>query len=403
MAIDAHRSGPAPRPLRGPFSRWPAVADAGLAVVILILELGAVATRGEDSDVAFKWNAIADVGPLGVVLLVLGSGALVFRRKLPLQVLLTTVGTSILWSLLVVGDGPLLANLVALYGTGRYLADSRQSVAAAGVTMFAMAIVEVVDGEVAATIGVALLVMFIPWYVGRRLRIRGEYLGVLEERAQWVEKEREADLRRAAADERSRIARELHDVVAHRVSMMTVQAGAAGMVAADDPGKAVSAMHAVEAEGREALGELRHLLGVLRPDGGSDSLQPHHGIGDVPDLVASLVGRGMDITMTDTAPRDIPARVGLSAYRIVQEALTNVLKHAGPDARAEVRLATAGNVLVVEVVDDGNGRSVLPGSGHGIVGMRERAALLGGEFEAKRRPGGGFKVSARLPMEGEGR
>ena len=403
MAIDAHRSGPAPRPLRGPFSRWPAVADAGLAVVILILELGAVATRGEDSDVAFKWNAIADVGPLGVVLLVLGSGALVFRRKLPLQVLLTTVGTSILWSLLVVGDGPLLANLVALYGTGRYLADSRQSVAAAGVTMFAMAIVEVVDGEVAATIGVALLVMFIPWYVGRRLRIRGEYLGVLEERAQWVEKEREADLRRAAADERSRIARELHDVVAHRVSMMTVQAGAAGMVAADDPGKAVSAMHAVEAEGREALGELRHLLGVLRPDGGSDSLQPHHGIGDVPDLVASLVGRGMDITMTDTAPRDIPARVGLSAYRIVQEALTNVLKHAGPDARAEVRLATAGNVLVVEVVDDGNGRSVLPGSGHGIVGMRERAALLGGEFEAKRRHGGGFKVSARLPMEGEGR
>jgi signal transduction histidine kinase len=246
--------------------------------------------------------------------------------------------------------------------------------------------------ETAAEVAFGLFITFLVWYIGRRIRIRGE-------RAAQLERERAAEARRAIAEERTRIARELHDVVAHRVSLMTVQAGAAKTVVADDPQGAAQAMEAVENAGRQALGELRHLLDVLRPDAEMDGLRPQPGLADVPRLVDQFEEAGLDVSLTiEGQASNLPARVDLSAYRIVQEALTNVLKHAGSTARTEVRLSTDHRVLAIEVVDNGHGDTILPGSGQGIVGMRERAQLLGGSLDAGPRPGGGFQVVALLPI-----
>jgi signal transduction histidine kinase len=250
------------------------------------------------------------------------------------------------------------------------------------------------DAAVVAAIAFGLFLTFFVWYIGRRLRIRGQ-------RAAQLEREQAAEARRAVAEERTRIARELHDVVAHRVSLMTVQAGAAKTVAADDPESAAQAMHEVEKAGRQALDELRHLLGVLRPEAETEALGPQSGVADVPRLVDQFRAAGLDVSLTMGATRrDLPARVDLSVYRIVQEALTNVLKHAGPAARTEVRLSSNDQQVVIEVLDDGRGGTILPGSGHGIVGMRERALLLGGSLDVGSRPGGGFQVVASLPVGG---
>ena len=226
-------------------------------------------------------------------------------------------------------------------------------------------------------------------------------------------------------EERTRIARELHDVVAHRVSLMTVQAGAAKAVAAEDPEGALRAMAAVEEAGRQALDELRHLLGVLRPETGLDGLGPQPGLADLPRLVEQTRGAGLDVSLaTDGLSAELPARVDLFAYRIVQEALTNVLKHAGPGARTQVRLgsdrnghrhrgarrrqrlgAAFGGGWSIPTggspVDDRQDRRSGRSAGHGIVGMRERARLLGGTLEARPRPDGGFRVVAHLPTGGE--
>jgi signal transduction histidine kinase len=201
--------------------------------------------------------------------------------------------------------------------------------------------------------------------------------------------------------ERTRIARELHDVVAHRVSLMTVQAGAAKTVAAEDPQAALRAMEAVEHAGRQALDELRHLLGVLRPSADGGSLGPQPGLLDVPRLVDQFREAGLDVSLSVSgATTDLPARVDLSAYRIIQEALTNVLKHAGPGAQSDVRISIDVSTVAIEISDDGQAVTSLPGSGHGIMGMRERAVLLGGSLAAGPLPGGGFRVVARLPIGG---
>jgi signal transduction histidine kinase len=282
--------------------------------------------------------------------------------------------------------------LVALYGVGRYAINDRWAYLALCGAFAVVGLSAPMDAVSAAEVGFGFIVIFLVWYMGRRLRSRAE-------RAAHLEREQAAEARRAVAEERARIARELHDVVAHRVSLMTVQAGAAKTVAADDLEGAVQAMEAVEVAGRQALSELRHLLDVLRPEADVDGLDPQPGLADVPRLVAQFEQAGLDVSLTmNGAPTDLPVRVDLSAYRIVQEALTNVLKHAGTTARAEVRLSTDDHGVAIEVLDDGHGDTILPGSGQGIVGMRERAQLLGGSLEAGPRPRGGFHVVARLPI-----
>lgn len=383
--------GNATRHLWGLITRSPRAADAALAVGAFLTTLF-LAFETVD-DIAAR--PLRDVPFAALLLLALASGALYWRRSKPLTVLWTTIVASILAS--AIGSAELaggVAMLVALYTVGRYVDDERWSyLGLAG--GFAILGFDYVLGEMtAAAVGFGLVVLSVVWYVGRRIRMRAE-------RAVQLQREHEAEAQRVVSEERTRIARELHDVVAHRVSLMTVQAGAAKTVAADDPKAALQAMEAVEHAGREALDELRHLLGVLRPQADGGSLGPQPSLADLPRLVDQLGDAGLDVSLTKTnVPTDLPARVDLSAYRIVQEALTNVLKHAGPSARADVRVSTKSGAVTIEVSDDGRGATSLAGSGHGIMGMRERAVLLGGSLTAGPRAEGGFRVAARLPITG---
>jgi signal transduction histidine kinase len=373
----------------GPFTRWPRAADAVLALVVVLAML-LVSPEGPNDEVALR--AVGEVSVAALLVLAVAGGALFWRRSQPLVVFAVTLGAAVLSIGLRDAGTAGIAMLFALYSVGRFGTDNRWSSTALGGALVFVTVSSVVDTVTVALIGFGLLLTFLVWYLGRRLRIRGE-------RAALLEREQAAEARRAVAEERTRIARELHDVVAHRVSLMTVQAGAAKTIAADDPEGASQAMHAVEKAGRQALDELRHLLGVLRPEADGEALGPQPGLADVPRLVDQFRAAGLEVSLTmDGAQIELPARVDLSAYRIVQEALTNALKHAGPGARTEVRLHRDSRGVGIEVLDDGRGGSILTGSGHGIVGMRERALLLGGRLDAGPRPGGGFHVVAHLPL-----
>jgi signal transduction histidine kinase len=395
-----------PRRPRGPFTRWPRAADAVLATAVFLAT--AFLTDGPGDSIVIR--PVSDVPIPALLVFAVASAALYWRRRAPLAVL----GVAVLAWAVTLGSG--YADLggvaiIALYSAGRYATEDRR----AHVGVAAAIAVILVDGLTdPAPWGEAVfgaVVLFVAWYVGRRLRLRGE-------RADQLLREQAAEAHRIMIEERTRIARELHDVVAHRVSLMTVQAGAAKAVAARDPEGALRAMGAVEEAGRQALDELRHLLGVLRPETDLDGLGPQPGLVDLPKLVEQVREAGLRVSLaTDGVSAGLPARVDLFAYRIVQEALTNVLKHAGPGARTEVRLGADRSGIVIEVLDDGSADKGLESAsgrrssdsdrpdgrsaGHGIVGMRERALLLGGTLDARPRPGGGFRVVAHLPTGGE--
>ena len=376
----------------GPFTRWPRGADAVLALVVFLVTL-LVSPDGSNDEVTLR--GIGEVSMAAWIVLAVGSGALCWRRSRPLAVFGVTWGAAVLGIWLRDAGTVAIAMMFALYSVGRHVTDDRWSSIPLGGALVFVTASSLVEALTVAEIGFGLFFTFVVWYLGRRLRIRGE-------RAALLEREQAAQARRAVAEERTRIARELHDVVAHRVSMMTVQAGAAKTIAADDPEGASRAMHAVEKAGRQALDELRHLLGVLRLDADGEALGPQPGLAELPRLADQFRAAGLEVSLTmDGAQPDLPARVDLSAYRIVQEALTNALKHAGAGARAEVRLHADSRGLDIEVLDDGRGGTILTGSGHGIVGMRERALLLGGRLDASPRPDGGFHVVAHLPRRQE--
>ncbi|MCC3655326.1 sensor histidine kinase [Streptomyces sp. S07_1.15] len=389
-----------PGGFRGPFTRRPRTADAVLAAVMFLLTVFVEEAPGD----ALALRPVADV-PLPVLLLFAVAGAALYRRRRePAAVLVVVL---VAWAPTLGSSYATMGGMVvvALYGVGKYAGATRGNRLAVAAALAALVADGLLDSVPWGDIGFGVLVMAGAWYIGRRLRLRAE-------RAVQLRYEQAAEARRIVTEERGHIARELHDVVAHRVSMMTVQAGAARMVAAHDPEEAREAMAAVEEAGRQALDELRHLLGVLRPEADRDRLGPQPRLDDLPRLVEQVREAGLDVSVVPAgggAGAALPARVELSAYRIVQEALTNVLKHSGPRTRAEVRLRRDGGDLTIEVVDDGRGAAVPSVSagahggvaGHGIVGMRERALLLGGSLDAGPRPGGGFRLTARLPTGGE--
>jgi signal transduction histidine kinase len=250
----------------------------------------------------------------------------------------------------------------------------------------------------------ALLVLVPTAAVAVGMRGWRQRAGDSAERLLRVEAEHEAQTRRAVEAERARIAGELHDVVTHNVSVMVVQAGAARSVLDSSPEQAREALLAVEASGRTAMSELRHLLGLLAPAGeDKDLLVPQPGAARVPALVERVRAAGLSVELTVTGARDLPPGVDLAAYRVVQEALTNVIKHAGT-ARAAVVLEYRPDDLLIAVTDDGR---AAPGSsgpgGRGLIGLRERIGLYGGELDAGPRPGGGWRVRARIPLEGSAR
>ncbi|MGW7477851.1 sensor histidine kinase [Nonomuraea muscovyensis] len=236
------------------------------------------------------------------------------------------------------------------------------------------------------------------WLTGLYASTRRRYLEGLEERAERAERERDQQARMAAAAERTRIARELHDVVAHNVSVIVVQADGAGFAIDRDPEQARQAVRAISRTGREALAEMRRLVGVLR-EGEADATDytPQPGLAQLEELVR---GAGVPARLrVSGAACELPEGQQLVVYRIVQEALTNALKHGGPGVLALVELVYGGPDLVVRVTDDGRGAAA-PRSpdGHGLIGMRERVAMYGGAVSAEPRPGGGFEVLARLPV-----
>jgi signal transduction histidine kinase len=205
----------------------------------------------------------------------------------------------------------------------------------------------------------------------------------------------------AVAEERLRIARELHDVLAHTMSVVAVQAGTGRLVGPDHPGEAIKALTAVEETARSAMHEMRQILTVLRADDDDTdaAVRPTPGLGDLAALVAQVTEAGIAVDVrVEGEPRPVPTGVGLAAYRITQEALTNVIKHAGP-AHASVLVRYTDHDVTVEIRDDGHGTpSRVGGGGHGLIGMRERAAVHGGELTAGPAADGGFRVRARLPL-----
>jgi len=242
------------------------------------------------------------------------------------------------------------------------------------------------------------------WVLGDSMRYRRAYYASLEDRAARLERERDAQARIAAVAERARIARELHDVIAHNVSVMVVQADGASYAIGTDPARAKEALAAISATGRQALAEMRRLLGVLRreEDGGTERA-PQPGIGELGELLDQARAAGLPVSFAvEGEPRPLPDGTALAAYRIVQESLTNTRKHAGPVASASVSLRYLGDTLMLTISDDGlggpGGGAMAGAAGHGLTGMRERVAMYGGSVAAGPRDGGGFEVVATLPL-----
>ena len=255
------------------------------------------------------------------------------------------------------------------------------------------------------TLAYNAVILALPWILGTAIRSLKRRERELTERASELQREREENARRAVFEERVRIARELHDVVAHHVSVMGIQAGAARRVMTTQPDQAEAALSSIEAASRQAVLELHRLLGFLRREGETDDVAPQPGLGELDELVAQVNGAKLAVDLeVEGEPRPLPRTVEVSAYRIVQEALTNTIKHSG-GTKASVRLRYEPSALELEVVDDGTGTPVTPrdplgGGGHGLIGMRERVNLHGGHLRAAPRPDGGFGVHATFPLTG---
>ena len=377
--------------------------DALLAVSLGIVSIF-VATR-----VAQAEGTTVQAG--AIALLVVQTVALTVRRRWPMAVYSVVGIGTIVYAWLgypqsVGGFGV----LIAIYTVAAHV-PLREAIVAAGIYVVGMALSLIGFSRdsgssfdvLFADFLVNLLALILAWTVGVTIRTRRAYVAALEARAELLEREREDNARLAVALERGRIAREMHDVVAHNVSVVVVQAAAAERMVETDPERARQAMRDVAATGRQALTEMRRLLGVLRDGDASDDLGPQPGVAELRALAGTVEDAGMQVELSvQGEERPLPASAALSVYRIVQEALTNSLRHAGP-ARARVILRYLPDALEVQVSDNGVG--VVPPAehgGHGLIGMRERVALFGGELTAGPRPEGGYAVVARIPTSGSG-
>lgn len=340
-----------------------------------------------------------------------GLAAMLIRGWLPLLALAGAAGMSLVHALL--PDTPFmpvdLAAPIALFAVAAR-AGRRWLSYTAAITAVACALIPALLREPSLVApkawgGGAFVpptVLAVAWLAGDRSRTRRAYLDQVTERARDLERQRDQQAELAVAAERARIARELHDAVAHGLSIIVIQAQAAAGAMERRPATARAALAAIVATGRDSLGEMRRLLGLSRPDG--PELAPLPGLADLPALVRRVRATGLPVTLDQSGtPAELPTGVGLSAYRIAQEGLTNVLKHAGPRATVDVRVHYGGNAVEVSVVDTGPGAGGPPDErrGNGLRGMRERVAMLGGTFTARDRPTGGFQVTARLPLAEE--
>ncbi|MCF2529329.1 sensor histidine kinase [Yinghuangia soli] len=377
----------------------PLVVDSAWALILLALSLLEILTDPLPGNSAAEYTA-----------LVLLCGAVMLRRVLPVTVLLATWLAGFVQ---LAGDVPPammdFAMPVIVYGAAAYAPRwaSRLALAGCFVAPSAAAARWWDEPETSTSNTVILFLLLtgpfvIAWVLGDSMRTRRAYYAELEDRAARLERERDAQAQVAAAGERARIARELHDVVAHNVSVMVVQADGAAYAIDAAPERARAALGTISATGREALAEMRRLLGVLRSTGEDQGLVPQPGVDQLEDLMAQVRGAGLPVELrVDGVPAELAQGVALAVYRIVQEALTNTRKHGGPDAAATVHLHYGDAALSLEITDDGRGADAPgDGMGHGLVGMRERVAMFGGTLTAGPSPDGGYRVSASLPLNG---
>ena len=297
----------------------------------------------------------------------------------------------------------LVAGMAAGFLLGN-LADAFQARVGLVVVLAAAAVVISNDPARSAGEFISLPVLFaIAWTLGLALRARAEQAEAAEERATRAEHERETTARIAVAEERARIARELHDIVAHSMSVMVLQVGAVRHGLSEELADDKQALEDVERTGRAALTEMRRLLGAMRRESDDVDLAPQPGLAALESLLDEVRRTGLRVGLdTEGEPAALPGALDLSAYRIVQEGLTNVLKHAHA-TQADVKIVHAPNELRIEVRDDGRGGHPGPGLGHGLVGVGERVKIYGGEMDAEALNGGGFLLRARLPLQRDDR
>jgi signal transduction histidine kinase len=401
--------------------RLPALAqDVLLALFVTVMQVQGVEATAA-SDEASASRPLTDLGGLGYLLLIVSGLALVVRRRWPVPVFLTTALASLMYFTLDFPDGPAWLGLfVALYTLTAY-GDGRRSLVIAGVGITILAVVWLIlaaDIEPRAAIGwvffrIGASVMSAA--LGESARSRRFIAAEAQERAEWAERTREEEARARVDAERLRIAREVHDTVAHAIAIINVQAGVTAHVLDKRPERARETLVAIEQTSSQALQEMRSILGVLRD--GNDGRVPHPGLGQIDELVAKARDAGLDIKLEGMSPAAaLPSAVGSAVYRILQESITNVIRHVGPTG-VTVRMDYGVDLLDVRVTDEGRrdapsdgpvnqrrragrptsgGGSIRPG--RGILGMRERCELLGGELDARPIPGGGFEVTARLPL-----
>jgi signal transduction histidine kinase len=377
---------------------WSPRADALVAVLVLAL--------GE--AYALLDSAMAGVRLPVALAQLLAAAGIAIRSRRPLAALVLALAAMAAESILIDADpespASLIATLLALYSVAAYADRGRAAFAVTlGIAVPCVLEVTADNGDI-YDVWVIVPIVVVPWLAGRAVRAsrrQADRLRLLTER---LRRERDALVRLALIDEHTRIARELHDSIAHAVSVMVLQAGAAEQVLTSAPDRASAAVRATQELGRHALADLRRMLGVLGIQEPAGALVPPVGLGQVDRLIAHVRQAGLPVRLeVHGAPAKLPAGVDISAYRIIQEGLTNALKHAGA-VPTTVTLDYARDALEVEIADDGGGlgRASLGGAGQGLIGMRERVALYGGTLEAGHRAGGGYVVRARLDLEPTG-
>ena len=375
----------------------------GLDALIVLAAIGGaleVALR-EESELApttTPWFA----APAAALLILLLLGRRRFPFASPASLWLLAAALSFVDGQLVVStDAVFPAGMAAAFLLGN-LRDVVQARLGLVVVLSGAAIIVYNDPTHTAGDFVFTPILFgIAWLAGFALRERAAQAEAAEERAARAEREREAAARIAVAEERARIARELHDIVAHAVSVMVLQVGAVRHKLPDSLDEDRDALRSVEQAGRSALAEMRRLLGAMRRDGDDLELAPQPGLDSLEPLLEEVGRAGLPVRLHVEGERvPLPRAIDLSAYRIVQEGLTNALKHARA-SQADVTLRYGSDELQIEVRDDGDGSATNDGLGHGLVGVRERVKIYGGEMSAGAEPTGGFVLSTRLPLKGD--
>ena len=369
------------------FRRHPFASDTALAFALAALALSDIFT-----SLGYLSGSLAVYVPVALLMTL----PLAWRRRAPLAVAAVVMGAFAAQSLILdpkpTPDIELIPALVAMYSVGAH-EQRRASYLGAAIGLAAGLVWLGVDDFLLPT-----LIFGGAWLAGTLVQKRNLYAEALAQRTRVLEREQEANARIAAAEERVRLARELHDVVGHNVSVMVVQAGAERLALGDDRPETREALLAIEQTGREALTEMSRLLGLLRSGDEGLNLAPQPSLRHIEALVGTVREAGLPVDLLVKGERsDLPPGVDASAYRIVQEALTNVVKHAGP-ARASVIVRYAPDAVELEVADDGRGAVNGSGDGYGLAGMRERVELHGGSLETGALSHGGFAIKARLPL-----